>query len=405
VASPTGQSTFSNIQLHTGVAMDVTPPVITLLGDDPQVITVGDPYVESGATAVDDVDGDLSASLVIDASGVDTSMPGDYVVTYRVSDATGNTAQADRAVQVVAAVPQTTHDVDFSELVVSPLGAADVDSVVSVEDGGASLRVVGNGWKKVDLPTVVTPDTVLEFDFASSSRGEVHGIGFDTDLNPSANWTFRVYGSQNWGLGQFASYVGPGVMHYTIPVGQYFTGTFPYLVFAMDHDVSSPSGESWFSNVRVYEAAPATSYVVDFDAVQVGSFGSQDNDTVYSVGDGGASLSVAGNGTKMLMIPTEITADSVLEFDFASSSRGEVHGIGFDTDLNPSANWTFRVYGSQNWGLGQFATYVGPGVTHYTIPVGEFFTGRFPYIVFVNDHDVASPTGQSTFSNIQLHTG
>jgi hypothetical protein len=44
-------------------------------------------------------------------------------------------------------------------------------------------------------------------------------------------------------------------------------------------------------------------------------------------------------------------------------------------------------------------------VTHYTIPVGEFFTGRFPYIVFVNDHDVASPTGQSTFSNIQLHTG
>ena len=56
-----------------------------------------------------------------------------------------------------------------------------VVSVVSVEDGGATLRIVGNGWKKVAFPYVVTADTVLEFDFSSSVEGEIQGIGFDTD--------------------------------------------------------------------------------------------------------------------------------------------------------------------------------------------------------------------------------
>ena len=28
-----------------------------------------------------------------------------------------------------------------------------------------TLRLTGNAWKKVALPTVIRPDTVLEFDF------------------------------------------------------------------------------------------------------------------------------------------------------------------------------------------------------------------------------------------------
>ena len=37
---------------------DTTPPVITLLGDNPAVVGVGEEYVDAGATAFDDVDGD-----------------------------------------------------------------------------------------------------------------------------------------------------------------------------------------------------------------------------------------------------------------------------------------------------------------------------------------------------------
>ncbi|MCZ6662370.1 MAG: hypothetical protein O6951_05530 [Actinobacteria bacterium] len=53
---------------------DFIPPVITLVGADPQVITVGDPFVELGATALDNVDGDLTGSVVIDASEDNASL-------------------------------------------------------------------------------------------------------------------------------------------------------------------------------------------------------------------------------------------------------------------------------------------------------------------------------------------
>ena len=71
---------------------DTTPPVIMLIGDNPQFIEAGMPYTELGATASDNVDGDLTASIVVDASAVDTSVVGEYPVTYDVSDAAGNTA-------------------------------------------------------------------------------------------------------------------------------------------------------------------------------------------------------------------------------------------------------------------------------------------------------------------------
>ena len=81
---------------------DSTPPVITLVGDNPQVIEVGNAYSELGATATDDVDGDISGNIVIDASAVDTNTVGSYNVTYNVSDTAGNPAiEVIRTVDVV----------------------------------------------------------------------------------------------------------------------------------------------------------------------------------------------------------------------------------------------------------------------------------------------------------------
>ena len=79
---------------RTVMVEDTTPPVITLLGDDPQVVSAGDNYTESGASATDSVDGDLTSAIAIDSSSVDTQIPGEYTVTYNVSDAAGNAAAA-----------------------------------------------------------------------------------------------------------------------------------------------------------------------------------------------------------------------------------------------------------------------------------------------------------------------
>jgi hypothetical protein len=80
---------------------DTIPPVITLLGNNPQSITIGRAYVELGATALDNLEGDLTIQITIDSSNVDTSTLGTYQVTYSVSDSTGNTATTTRTINVI----------------------------------------------------------------------------------------------------------------------------------------------------------------------------------------------------------------------------------------------------------------------------------------------------------------
>ena len=74
--------------------VDTTPPVIALLGDNPQTVEFGTAYTELNATATDEVDDDikLTARIVADANAVDTGTVGDYTVTYTVSDTATNAA-------------------------------------------------------------------------------------------------------------------------------------------------------------------------------------------------------------------------------------------------------------------------------------------------------------------------
>src|SRR5690606_2241154 len=64
------------------------------------IVKQGDPYVEPGATAQDNFDGDVSDKIEI-SGDVDTSTIGTYTVTYTVSDSVGNVATAERTVNVV----------------------------------------------------------------------------------------------------------------------------------------------------------------------------------------------------------------------------------------------------------------------------------------------------------------
>ncbi len=84
-----------------GVA-DETPPVITLLGSTPVNVTLGDVYVDAGATAEDDVDGDITADIIT-VNPVNTAVVGTYIVTYNVEDTAGNPAvEVTRTVNVSA---------------------------------------------------------------------------------------------------------------------------------------------------------------------------------------------------------------------------------------------------------------------------------------------------------------
>ena len=70
---------------------DTTPPVITLIGNNPLMVDKGTTFVDPGAVATDDKDGDISDQVSVDGT-VDTSIEGTYFLKYNVSDAAGNKA-------------------------------------------------------------------------------------------------------------------------------------------------------------------------------------------------------------------------------------------------------------------------------------------------------------------------
>ena len=130
----------------------------------------------------------------------------------------------------------------------------DTSGNVTVESAD-SILLEDNTWRRTTQTFNVTADTVIEFDFQSTSQGEIHGIGFDEDDGLSSNRIFKVHGTQNWGITDFDNYSGSGFVRYTIPVGQYFTGSAMFLVLVNDNDAGS-GNNSRFQNVEVYEDVP-----------------------------------------------------------------------------------------------------------------------------------------------------
>ncbi len=71
---------------------DRTKPVITLLGNAVVNITTGTTYNDAGATAIDNVDGTITSSIVVTGIPANTNTIGQYIVHYNVTDLAGNAA-------------------------------------------------------------------------------------------------------------------------------------------------------------------------------------------------------------------------------------------------------------------------------------------------------------------------
>ena len=117
------------------VVTDTTPPKITLLGNNPEKIVLDANYVDAGATALDDKDGDLTSKIVTRVK-VDTSNTGTYRVYYSVTDKAGNKARAVRRVKVI-------------------LGDDTVKPVITLNGGNVSIE---KGKKYTDKGATATDD-------------------------------------------------------------------------------------------------------------------------------------------------------------------------------------------------------------------------------------------------------
>jgi hypothetical protein len=80
---------------------DTIAPVITLVGSTPINIDIDGVYADVGATAVDNVDGDITNKIKVTGLPIDTSLQGIFTIHYNVADVAGNNAtEVTRVVNV-----------------------------------------------------------------------------------------------------------------------------------------------------------------------------------------------------------------------------------------------------------------------------------------------------------------
>ncbi len=85
--------------IRTIKVVDEEAPTIELKGEETVTIIEGEQYVETGYNARDEHDGDITKSVVVE-NNVDSTKPGNYEVTYKVTDSSGNESVIKRRVTV-----------------------------------------------------------------------------------------------------------------------------------------------------------------------------------------------------------------------------------------------------------------------------------------------------------------
>jgi len=136
---------------------DTIAPRLRLIGNRIMNVMQGGLYLDQGAIAYDNVDGNLTAAITT-VNTVDTTVPTVYTITYNVSDAAGNAAtQVTRTVNVIA-----TSLVD----VLPPVVTAPNDILITATD----FNGVPNPRPTVD------PRLQSFFNAASANDGVINGV-------------------------------------------------------------------------------------------------------------------------------------------------------------------------------------------------------------------------------------
>ncbi len=141
--------------------LDFTPPIITLNGDNPQIIELGDGYTELGATTSDGSQVTINATEFTNAIGI-------YSIYYDSVDASGNSAtQVVRTVNVVeVTIPTFCAPPDSGDWII------DVSCTVNASATAQENVIVQNNSILI-IPSEIT----LDIDFAAFNLTVQSGSG------------------------------------------------------------------------------------------------------------------------------------------------------------------------------------------------------------------------------------
>ncbi len=147
--SPCGVNPYGEFEDYTiTIYENLTRPVISITGSEVVSIEVGSNYVDLGATALDDVDGNLTA-FIITTTNLNTQQVGTYYVRYNVSDNNGNSAERERIVYVTPDITPPVITLNGTSPMAVVLGTQFIDPGVTAIDSydgplpSSSIQVSG----------------------------------------------------------------------------------------------------------------------------------------------------------------------------------------------------------------------------------------------------------------------
>ena len=140
------------------MSANTTKPIITQIGSSSISVKTGVTYTDAGATATDDVDGDIT-SRIVTVNNVDTTTAGTYTVTYNVSDTAGNAA--DQVVRTVTVTGST----DATKPIIRLKGKASV----TLQAGQTYNEVGATAYDKEDGD--LTPSIIISGSADTATAG------------------------------------------------------------------------------------------------------------------------------------------------------------------------------------------------------------------------------------------
>ena len=148
----------------------------------------------------------------------------------------------------------------------------------------------------------------------------------------------------------------------------------------------------------------ASNEFINFNLVKTISYGElQDVTKSADVGETSYELILTGNTWRSIPIDYEITADTVIQFDFKSDVEAEIQGVVFDNDNTIDQQTTFQIFGTQKYGI-QVDRYNNLGSTQsILIPIGQYLQGTFSKLAFVHDNDGYTVGANSVFTNVIVY--
>lgn len=159
---------------------DTTPPVITLIGDNPYTQTLNSTYNDPGATATDDEDGDLSLLIAIDESEVNKDKVGSYEVHYEVSDAAGNVSDVHRTVNVVNSLTSSAWSGNYSCVITDNTGGT-----YSYNESLAISTTLNNGMEWSKFGDYSGGSAKLNIKINNNNQVDVPSQSFNTNTSSS----------------------------------------------------------------------------------------------------------------------------------------------------------------------------------------------------------------------------